>query len=66
MLTQIKKNCTVNINSGRLLSCLSLSTMCILIFASIVIITVISITPVIILALGEIDSGQRDLILTPK
>jgi hypothetical protein len=65
MLTQFKRNCTVNIKSNRLMSCLSLSTMCLLILASIVIITIISVTPIIILGLGEIQAGQRDLILTP-
>jgi hypothetical protein len=39
--------------------------MCLLILASIVIITIISVTPIIILGLGEIQAGQRDLILTP-
>lgn len=56
--------CTVEIKSNSLLSCLSISTMCLLIFTSIIIITIISITPIIILGLGEISAGQRDLILT--
>lgn len=39
--------------------------MCLLIFTSIIIITIISITPIIILGLGEITAGQRDIILRP-
>ena len=61
----LKKLCAVNIKSNSLLSCLSVSTMCLLIFTSIIIITIISITPIIILGLGEITAGQRDVILTP-
>lgn len=61
----MKKLCTVNLKSNTLLSCLSISTMCLLIFTSIIIITIISITPIIILGLGEITAGQRDIILTP-
>lgn len=60
-----KKLCTVKIKSNSLLSCLSVSTMCLLVFASIIIITIISITPIIILGLGEINAGQRDVLLTP-
>lgn len=60
-----KKLCSVSIKSNSLLSCLSVSTMCLLVFASIIIITIISITPIIILGLGEITAGQRDLILKP-
>lgn len=61
----LKKLCAVEVKSSSLLSCLSVSTMCLLIFTSIIIITVISITPIIILGLGEISAGQRDVILTP-
>ena len=39
--------------------------MCLLVFTSVIIITIISITPIIILGLGEIGAGQRDVILTP-
>jgi hypothetical protein len=60
------KLCTVSIKSNGLLSCLSVSTMCLLIYVSIIIITIISITPIIILGLGEISAGQRDVILTPN
>lgn len=59
-----KRLCSVRIQSNSLLSCLSVSTMCLLVFASIIIITLISITPIIILGLGEITAGQRDVILT--
>ena len=62
----LRKFCAINMKSNSLLSCLSVSTMCLLIFASIVIITIISITPIIILGLGEINAGQRDVILTPR
>jgi hypothetical protein len=34
------------------------------VFASIIIITIISITPIIILGLGEITAGQRDVLLS--
>lgn len=57
--------CTVSIKSNSLLSCLSVCTMCLLVFTSIIIITIISITPIIILGLGEINAGQRDVVLTP-
>jgi hypothetical protein len=66
MLTQARKNCAVNIKSNGLMSCLSLSTMTLLILASVVIITIINVTPIVILGLGELQDGQRDLILTPK
>lgn len=59
------KFCAVTIKSNSLLSCLSVSTMCLLVFTSIIIITIISITPIIILGLGEITAGQRDVILSP-
>jgi hypothetical protein len=48
------------------MSCLSLSTMTLLILASVVIITIINVTPIVILGLGELQDGQRDLIITPK
>lgn len=66
MLSQISKNCAVNIKSNRLMSCLSLSTMTLLILASVVIITIINVTPIVILGLGELQDGQRDMIITPK
>ncbi len=66
MLTQAKKSCTVNIKSNGLMSCLSLSTMTLLILASVVIITIINVTPIVILGLGELQDGQRDLIISPK
>lgn len=59
------KLCAVSIKSNSLLTCLSVSTMCLLVYTSIIIITVISITPIIILGLGEITAGQRDVILKP-
>lgn len=61
----MKQLCSIKLKHNRLLSCLSVCTMCLLIFTSIVIITVISITPIIILGLGEISAGQRDVILYP-
>lgn len=64
-MQNIRRLCTINLKSNSLLSCLSISTMCLLIFTSIIIITIISITPIIILGLGEISAGQRDVILTP-
>jgi hypothetical protein len=66
MLTQVKKNCAVKIKSNGLMSYLSLSTMTLLILASVVIITIINVTPIVILGLGELQDGQRDLIITPK
>ena len=66
MLTQLRKSCLLNIKSSRLISCLSLSTMILLVFASIVIMTIISVTPIIILGIGELPSGQRDIIITPR
>ena len=47
------------------MSCLSLSTMSLLVLSSIVIITIINVTPIIILGLGELEGGQRDLIIKP-
>ena len=61
----MKRLCSVQLKSNRLLSCLSMSTMCLLIFTTIVIITIISMTPIIVLGLGEIAAGQRDIILYP-
>jgi hypothetical protein len=66
MIPKLARNCTVNIKSSRLMSILSLSTMTLLILASIVIITIIAVTPIVILGLGELQEGQRDLIITPK
>ena len=60
----LKKFCLVSIKSTGLLTCLSVSTMCLLIFTTIVIITVISVIFIIILGLGEINAGQRDVILS--
>jgi hypothetical protein len=40
--------------------------MCLLVFTSIIIITIISVTPIIILGFGEIAAGHRDVILTPS
>jgi hypothetical protein len=40
--------------------------MTLLILASIVIITIIAVTPIVILGLGELQEGQRDLIIYPK
>lgn len=48
------------------MSCLSLSTMTLLILASVVIISIINVTPIVILGLGELQDGQRDLIINPK
>ena len=62
----IKRFCSVSLESNKLLTCLSVSTMCLLIYTTIIIITIISITPIIILGLGEISAGQRDIILTPN
>lgn len=56
----------MNIKSNTLLSCLSLSTMTILVFASIVMITIIAVTPIIILGIGELPEGQRDIIVEPQ
>ena len=61
----LKKLCAVNIKANILLSYLSVCTMCLLVFTTIIIFTIISITPIIILGLGEISAGQRDLILYP-
>jgi len=66
MISKFKKSCAINVKSNPLMACLSLSTMCLLITASIVIITVISVSPIVILGLGELQSGQRDLIVLPK
>lgn len=62
----IKKFCSVSLKSNSLLTCLSVCTMCLLIYTTIIIITIISITPIIILGLGEITAGQRDIILSPN
>lgn len=40
--------------------------MTLLIFASVVIITIIAVTPIIILGIGELPEGQRDIVITPK
>ena len=40
--------------------------MTLLVFASVVIITIIAVTPIIILGIGELPEGQRDIIITPK
>ena len=61
----MKRLCAVQLKSNPLLTCLSISTMTLLIFSTILIITVISITPIIVLGLGEINAGQRDIILYP-
>lgn len=66
MLGQLHKSCSVNVKSNKLMSCLSLSTMTLLILSSVVIITIINVTPIVILGLGELQDGQRDLIITPK
>ena len=61
----MKNLCSIKLKRNSLLACLSVCTMCLLIFTTIVIITVISITPIIILGLGEIQAGQRDILLYP-
>ena len=48
------------------MSCLSLATMTLLVFASVVIITIIAVTPIIILGIGELPEGQRDIVLEPR
>ncbi len=48
------------------MSGLSLATMTLLVFACVVMITIISVTPIIILGIGELDSGQRDIIISPR
>lgn len=53
MILNLRKISSLHSKRNRLMSCLSMSTMCLLITASIVIITIISITPIIILSLGR-------------
>ena len=48
------------------MSVLSFSTMTLLILASVVIITILAVLPIIILGIGELGQGQRDIILTPR
>ena len=65
-MDKIRKSCAIDIKSNSLMTCLTLSTMGLLVFASIVIITIISVTPIIILGIGELPEGQRDIILKPR
>lgn len=53
MIPNLRKVSSLHSKGNRLMSFLSMSTMCLLITASIVIITIISITPIIILSLGK-------------
>lgn len=66
MIAKLKKSCSIDIKSSNLMSCLSLSTMTLLVFASIVMMTIISVTPIIILGIGELPEGQRDIIIEPR
>lgn len=52
MLEQLKKCCTIDVKSNRLMNCLVFSTMVLLVLSSIVIITIISVTPIVMLAVG--------------
>jgi hypothetical protein len=52
MIQKLRKSCAIDIESNALMSCLSLATMTLLIFASIVMMTIISVTPIIILGIG--------------
>ncbi len=53
MIPNMRKVSSLQSKGNKLMSFLSMSTMCLLITASIVIITIISITPIIILSLGK-------------
>lgn len=46
--------------------CLSLATIFILIVATVTIVTIISKTPIIVLALGQAQAGQMDFTIAPK
>lgn len=63
MLAQFRKGCTISVESGSLINTLVCSTMILLVFSSIVIISIISVTPIVVLAIGELGSGQRDIII---
>jgi hypothetical protein len=65
-MEKVRKACAVEIKSNSLMSCLSLATMTLLVFASVVIITIIAVTPIIILGIGELPEGQRDIIIQPR
>ena len=66
MLAQFRKGCAISVESGSLINTLVCSTMVLLVFSSIVIISIISVTPIVVLAIGELGSGQRDIIIEPK
>ena len=51
-MEKVRKSCAIEIKSNTLMSCLSLATMTLLVFASVVIITIIAVTPIIILGIG--------------
>jgi hypothetical protein len=66
MIAQIRRGCAISLQSGTLINSLVFATMVLLVFSSIVIISIISVTPVVMLAIGELGSGQRDIILQPR
>jgi hypothetical protein len=66
MLKKLKTSCSLPLKSGNLINALVFFTITLLILSSIVIITIISVTPIVMLAIGELQSGQRDIILTPR
>jgi hypothetical protein len=66
MLTPFKKGCSISLQSGPLVNSVVFATMILLIFSSITIISIISVTPIVMLAIGELGSGQRDIIIHPR
>lgn len=59
----LRQFCSVKLKSSKMMVCLSLATIFILIVATITIVTIISKTPIIMLALGQARAGQMDLVL---
>ncbi len=60
------KQCPLDLQADTRLKCISLSLISLLIFATVVIVTVLAFNPIIILNIAQIKHGQRDFILKPK
>jgi hypothetical protein len=57
----LRQFCSVKLKSSKMMVSLSLITIFILIVATVTIVTIISKTPIIIMALGQAQAGQMDL-----
>lgn len=59
------KQCPLDVHTDSRIQCVSVCLIALLVFATVIITTILALNPIIILNIAQLNTGQRDFVLKP-